>query len=138
MTKITKNEVFTIASRYFSVALEEKNKNELLVTALQAQAAARPGVLPACVLDAAAIAAAAVVAATATAAAAADSDSVGEDRRAGALVLLVELRAVRSEVGLGAAQIAIAKITPLSPLLASADPRGAGLSMAAPELYFRS
>ena len=79
MTKITKKEMCAIASRYFSVALEEKNKKELLVAALQAQIAARPGVLPACVLDAAAIAAAAVVAATATAAAAADSDSEGED-----------------------------------------------------------
>ena len=68
-----------IASRYFSVALEKNNKKELLVAALKAQVAARPGVLPACVLDAAAIAAAAVVAATATAAAAADSDSEGKD-----------------------------------------------------------
>ena len=79
MTKITKKEMCAIASRYFSVALEEKNKKELLVAALQAQIAARPGVLPACVLDAAAIAAAAVVAATATAAAAADSDYEGEE-----------------------------------------------------------
>ena len=67
-----------MASRYFSVTLEENNKKELLVAALKAQIAARPGVLPACVLDAAAIAAAAVVAAIATAAAAADSDSEGE------------------------------------------------------------
>ena len=79
VTKITKKEMCAIASRYFSVALEEKNKKELLVAALQAQIAARPGVLPACVLDAAAIAAAAVVAATATAAAAADSDYEGEE-----------------------------------------------------------
>ena len=49
------------------------------MAALQARIAARPGVLPACVLDAAAIAAAAVVAATATAAAASDSDSEGGD-----------------------------------------------------------
>ena len=68
-----------IASRYFSVALEENNKKELLVAALKAQIAVRPGVLPACVLDAAAITAAVVVTTTATAAAAADSDSEGED-----------------------------------------------------------
>ena len=49
------------------------------MAALQALIAPRPGVLPACVLDAAAIAAAAVVAATATAAAPADSDSEGAD-----------------------------------------------------------
>ena len=79
VTKITKKEMCAIASRYFSVALEENNKKELLVAALKAQVAARPGVLPACVLDDAAIAAAAVVAATATAAAAADSDSEGKD-----------------------------------------------------------
>ena len=79
VTKITKKEMCAIASRYFSVALEEKNKKELLVAALQVQIAARPGVLTACALDAAAIAAAAVVAATATAAAAADSNSEGED-----------------------------------------------------------
>jgi len=63
-----------IARRYFSVALEEKNKKDRFVAALQAQIDARPGVLPACVLDAPA-----VVAATATAAAAADSNSEGED-----------------------------------------------------------
>ena len=65
VTKITKKEMCAIASRYFSVALEENNKKELLVAALKAQISARPGVLPACVLDAAAIAA--------------DSDSEGED-----------------------------------------------------------
>ena len=45
MTKITKKEMCAIASRYFSVALEEKNKKGLLVAALQAQIDARPGVL---------------------------------------------------------------------------------------------
>jgi len=79
VTKITKREMCAIASRYFFVALEENNKKEPLVAALKAQVTARPGVLPAYVLDAAAIAAVAVVAATATAAAAADSDSEGED-----------------------------------------------------------
>ena len=59
----------------------EKNKKGPPVAALQAQVASRPGVLPACVLDAAAITAAAVVAATAaaTAAAAAEGDSEGGD-----------------------------------------------------------
>ena len=79
--RLCQQEMCAIASRYFSVALGEKNKKGLLVAALQAQIDARRGMLPVCVLDAAAITAAAVVAATAaaTAAAAAEGDSEGGD-----------------------------------------------------------
>ena len=54
LSEITKKDICAIARRYVSVTLEEKTKKELLEAALQAQVTARPGALPAVVLDAAA------------------------------------------------------------------------------------